>query len=277
MYKVQQALVISVLVRCCFFQSAPSPTLGWLVEEGGNLMQARISINQIVEVNFILDLTELKISEAFANLGYIGQRWKTLENVKQNGLTDRLVVGLENFRLSSEYLQYMYSFKGTDKSHINSDCIFFERVLDEKDLATSARLKTSFDTLASATQEVLENFANTFDFVSNYWEQVCEQSLYEIDSLRQGTFPLTFRGRIESSKCLSDITYEEITVLRCESGDKFFACYVSYRYPVGINNYVKLEAVGKGDELPIILLLTGSSGPARVWGHVKSSVLIVLR
>ena len=30
------------------------------------------------------------------------------------------------------------------------------------------------------------------------------------------------------------------------------------------------ENVPKGDELPVRVHLTGGSGPARVWGHVKS-------
>jgi hypothetical protein len=30
-----------------------------------------------------------------------------------------------------------------------------------------------------------------------------------------------------------------------------------------------IKKIGKGDELPITLSLTGGSGPARVWGHVK--------
>jgi hypothetical protein len=30
------------------------------------------------------------------------------------------------------------------------------------------------------------------------------------------------------------------------------------------------QKLPKGDELPIMVALTGGSGPARVWGHVKS-------
>ena len=32
----------------------------------------------------------------------------------------------------------------------------------------------------------------------------------------------------------------------------------------------KTAKLPKGDELPIMVALTGGSGPARVWGHVKS-------
>ena len=32
-----------------------------------------------------------------------------------------------------------------------------------------------------------------------------------------------------------------------------------------------MKPVPKGDELPARVRVTGGSGPARVWGHVKSS------
>ena len=34
--------------------------------------------------------------------------------------------------------------------------------------------------------------------------------------------------------------------------------------------YAQTIIVPKGDELPVRVQLTGGSGPARVWGHVKS-------
>ena len=36
-------------------------------------------------------------------------------------------------------------------------------------------------------------------------------------------------------------------------------------------NNKKVFEIRKGDELPITVSLTGGSGPARVWGHVKLS------
>ena len=35
---------------------------------------------------------------------------------------------------------------------------------------------------------------------------------------------------------------------------------------------VQNERVPKGDELPIMVPLTGDSGSARIWGHVKHSL-----
>ena len=42
-----------------------------------------------------------------------------------------------------------------------------------------------------------------------------------------------------------------------------------YYFPMALI-FIIFFALRKGDELPITVGLTGSSGPARVWGHVKS-------
>ena len=40
-----------------------------------------------------------------------------------------------------------------------------------------------------------------------------------------------------------------------------------------IESLVKIvKLIPKGDELPIRVSTTGGSGPARVWGHVKSLI-----
>ena len=45
---------------------------------------------------------------------------------------------------------------------------------------------------------------------------------------------------------------------------------IQFMYIVKFRILYKLAEVRKGDELPKTVLSTGGTGPARVWGHVKS-------